>query len=216
MKAFVIAIPQHEKSQGAADRCIASGKRHGVEIDKFNAITPSVDLEELAAQHQVPLKLFNEKYSRTSNCIAAFFSHFTLWKKCIELNQPIAIFEHDAVVSGQLPTTPFNYVMSIGQPSYGKHVVPTHLGVGPLTSKPYFPGAHAYMVNPAGAKRLIERAKLDAGPTDVFLDIRRFPWLQEFYPWTAYAADSFSTIQNKTGCLAKHNYKEGYEIVDVK
>ena len=84
---------------------------------------------------------------------------------------------------------------------------------GPLIHKRYFGGAHAYMVAPEGAKLLIEKAKTDAGPTDVFLNIHNFPWLQEYYPWIAEAKDSFTTIQKEKGCLAKHNYNENYEIL---
>ena len=103
--------------------------------------------------------------------------------------------------------------MNIGAPSYGKFNSPTYLGVGPLVSKPYFPGAHAYMIKPLGAKLLIEGAKTMAGPTDLFLRLSNFPWLQEYNPWPVVAKDSFTTIQNETGCLAKHNYNDGYEIV---
>jgi len=42
-----------------------------------------------------------------------------------------------------------------------------------------------------------------------------FPWLQEYYPFVARADDSFTTIQVERGCLAKHNYKDGYEIINV-
>ena len=71
------------------------------------------------------------------------------------------------------------------------------------------------MIKPAGARELLEKSKTDAGPTDVFLNLDNFPWLQEYYPWVCMAADSFSTIQNKTGCLAKHNYKIGYKIINA-
>ena len=73
-------------------------------------------------------------------------------------------------------------------------------------SKNYFPGAHAYMLNPMGAKLLMKEAKRLARPTDVFLNINSFPWLQEYYPWPVEAVDSFTTIQNTQGCFAKHNY----------
>lgn len=215
MKAFVITIKGHSKSEAAAKRCIESGARNGVEIKIFDAITPADDTQKLAKQHNISLESFNERFSRTANCIAAFLSHFMLWKRCEELDQPIAIFEHDAILMSALPTTPFNYVLNIGEPSYGKFNTPNHLGVGPLVSKPYFPGAHAYMVNPKGARRLMKQATEDAGPTDIFLDIRRFPWLQEFYPWPARAIDSFTTIQNTLGCQAKHNYNDKYEISKV-
>jgi GR25 family glycosyltransferase involved in LPS biosynthesis len=92
------------------------------------------------------------------------------------------------------------------------------MGVIPLTSKPYFPGAHAYMLKPAGAKLMVEQAAYYAGATDVFLQLSVFPWLQEYYPWPVIAKDSFTTIQNETGCQAKHSYvknKAKYEFLKV-
>ena len=69
------------------------------------------------------------------------------------------------------------------------------------------------MLNPIGAKLLMKEAQRFARPTDVFLNINSFPWLQEYYPWIAEARDSFTTIQKEKGCLAKHNYNENYEIL---
>lgn len=213
MKAYVIAIEGHAKSQQAADRCIESGKLFGVDIQKFDAITPEDDIEALAGMAGVPLYRFVSKYSPTENALAAFMSHYSLWNLCAGSNEPIAIFEHDAVLTGALPQPPM-FVGNIGKPSYGRFNTPTTLGWGDLVSKPYFPGAHAYIVTPMGARMLIEKAVDDACTTDVYLDNRRFPWLQEYYPWVAEARDTFSTIQNENGCRAKHNYNSDYEYVE--
>ena len=56
-------------------------------------------------------------------------------------------------------------------------------------------------------------AKISPGPTDTFLNLDNFPWLQEYYPWIVEAKDNFTTIQNENGCQAKHNYNETYEII---
>ena len=105
-------------------------------------------------------------------------------------------------------------MISIGKPSYGRYNTPQTLGVGPLVHKKYFGGAHAYMITPEGAKELVETAKSGkAIPTDVYLNLDLFPFLEEYYPWPVEAQDSFSTIQNTNGCLAKHNYGEGYQLL---
>ena len=89
------------------------------------------------------------------------------------------------------------------------------LGVDGLVQKQYFGGAHGYMINPKGAKAFIKKAMIDAAPADVFINLNNFSWLQEYYPWVCMAVDSFTTIQRNDGCLAKHNYKDGYEIIDA-
>ena len=75
------------------------------------------------------------------------------------------------------------------------------------------PGAHAYAIRPEAARLLCEQAVFDAAPTDVYLNRKLFPWIQELYPWPVECRDTFTTIQNETGCLAKHNYGQDYEII---
>lgn len=215
MKSFVITITDNEKSVEVANRCISSAARHGLKTSIFSAVTPDDEPLEMLERLGIAPDKFDEKYSRNLNCISAFLSHHTLWRQCVEANETFVIFEHDAVVVSPIPTMPFRFVMNIGAPSYGKWNKPPLIGINRLTTKRYFPGAHAYMVTPAGAKLLIENAPLYARPTDVYLNIETFPWLQEYYPFVAEARDSFTTIQTETGCKAKHNWKMGYEIIDA-
>lgn len=215
MKAFVITLVNNPQSVRVANRCIESGRKNGLSIKQFQAITPNDKPLEILEGRGISPNKFDEKYSRNLNCISAFLSHHTLWEMCVREEETFVIFEHDAVVYDRIPSVSFNYVMNIGSPSYGKYNTPSQLGVNPLTSKRYFPGAHAYMVNPAGAKLLVENAPMYAKPTDVYLNLETFPWLQEYYPFVAEAQDSFTTIQVELGCLAKHNYDEKYEIIDV-
>tara|TARA_R110001592_G_scaffold61672_7_gene188325 strand:- start:27150 stop:27797 length:648 start_codon:yes stop_codon:yes gene_type:complete len=215
MKSFVITILENEQSMQVATRCIQSGQKHGLEIKHFDAITPQRNNPiQIAKDKGIPLDGFKEVYSRFENCLSAFLSHHTLWEYCVRDNTEYTIFEHDAVVVDKVPEyIAYHKVISLGKPSYGKFRNPSILGVNPLTSKPYFPGAHAYRINPKGAQELIERAKKDGGPTDVFLSLNKFIWLQEYYPWPVEARDSFTTIQKTEGCLAKHSYGETYEII---
>lgn len=54
MKHYVITIEDNPKSVEAAERCIASGKKFGLEIEKFAATTPSnTDIHALMAQHKL-------------------------------------------------------------------------------------------------------------------------------------------------------------------
>ena len=71
------------------------------------------------------------------------------------------------------------------------------------------------MINPVASKILIGQSIIHAKPTDLFLNKKTFPFLQEIYPWTVECDDSFTTIQNTKGCLAKHNYNTDFEISGV-
>lgn len=210
MKSFVITIMDLPESVACADRCIASAAKFGVETEKFAAITPKNDPIKMMEKLKLPITEFSSDIgSRPENVIAAFLSHFGLWSKCANQKETFLIFEHDAVVIDNLPLyTPFDGCMSLGAPSYGKFQQPSMLGRNPLTSKPYFPGAHAYMLRPHAARILCDVAQGYAMATDVFLQSNLFPFLEEYFPWPVVARDTFTTIQNKTGCEAKHNYKK--------
>lgn len=221
MKAFVIAIKGNVYSQAAADRCIDSAIRYGIDVEKFQAVVPGHELDCIFADNQIPCAPFNEVWSRTDNAKACFASHFMLWSACALDDEPYMILEHDAVFVDFIPPVVAYgkpVCMSVGKPSYGRYNNPPSIGLNTLSSKRYFPGAHAYIVNPDAASILIEKAQLYAKPTDVFLSIDTFPWLTEYYPWPVEAHDSFTTVQAQAGCKAKHNYSKdptGYRIVNV-
>ena len=216
MKAFVITVKDNEHSEAAADRCIKSAARYDLEVEKYYGYNHNDDVIKIAQDEGIISidRFRTNEYSRMPNVLAAFLSHRSLWKKCNIEEKPIIIFEHDAVVVDMVPVNaPFKHVMSIGKPSYGKYNTPMILGIGPLKSKPYFPGAHAYMVRPSGANMLLKTASQKAEPTDIFLNMYNFPWLQEYYPWPVETIDTFSTIQYVYGTYAKHGYNENYKIV---
>ena len=213
MRMFVITIMENERSVQVADRCVKSGQVFGYKIEKHPAYSPqNCNVNQELDNLNYDRSGFIEKYSRPENCIAGFLSHHSLWMKCLELNEPIVIFEHDAVVTNDIPNLVLFDILNLGKPSYGKVNTPTFIGYGSLVSKPYFPGAHAYRITPKGAADLINEAQFSAGPTDIYIHSSKFT-LGEFYPWVAEARDSFTTIQRKEGCYAKHNYGETYEIL---
>ena len=215
-QAYVITIMDNERSVAAAKRCIESANKYNIECHHFPAVTPKDNIHQKFKDDGINPSRFDEQYSRLENCMSAFFSHYSLWKKCVELNHEITVFEHDAVVVDRIPDF-INYrgCINLGKPSYGKFKTPKKMGVNTLTSKAYFPGAHAYRITVSGAKALIKHAKENAEPTDVFLRLENFPWLEEYYPWPVECKDSFSTIQHTKGCLAKHSYNKDYVIEEI-
>jgi glycosyl transferase, family 25 len=214
MKAFVITVTSIPQSVQVAIRCIESAKAFNIDVDIFSAITPENDVYTLIETYAINIDQFSDKYSRKENAIACFLSHYSLWKKSIELNESILVFEHDAVVVKPIDQKlNFKGLLSLGKPSYGKYNIPEKNGINPLTSKRYLPGAHAYMIKPSAANELINRSKVNAMPTDVFIDNRIFPWIEEFYPWPVEVQDTFTTVQKVEGCIAKHNYGNSFQII---
>ena len=214
MKAFVITIEGMIESEKCADRCIKSGAKYGVQIEKSFAFTPHHAPLTIANELGIKTKGFVEKYSRFENCLSAFLSHQHLWDWAVKNKEDVLILEHDAVFTDFLPEfLNFKGVLSLGAPSYGNFIKPKTLGVNTLISKQYLPGAHAYIVKPNAAKTLLQKSKEYAQPTDIFLSNRNFDFIEEYYPWIVEARDSFSTIQRVEGCGAKHNYGETYRLL---
>jgi len=219
IKAYVITIMDNKRSLQVAKRCVKHAAYYDIDVKLFEATTPKDKPIKMLKALNIEPAGFTEVYSRPDRCMSAFLSHHRLWEKCAEENnEPYIIFEHDAIMTGQLGIMPRIHwdapvLVSIGAPSYGKFNVPSKLGLNKLVSKQYLPGAHAYIINPQAAQALIDRAKIDASPTDVFIHNDRFNFLHELYPYIAEAKDNFTTIQKEQGCLAKHGYGEAYDII---
>lgn len=208
MKGYVITIESLPESVKAAERCIKSAERVGFEVEMFPATTPADNPAQYLLEQGIGTENFKEVYSRFDNCIAAFTSHYRLWKKCFEEKESLVVLEHDAYFVDQIPNVPPQGVLSYGAPSYGKFRTPPNLGVNRLTSKEYLPGAHAYAVSPDAAEVLVRRAVMLACPTDLYICNKNFSFVKEYYPWPVEARDTFTSIQTETGCLAKHSYQK--------
>lgn len=213
MKAKVITIMNEPRSVEAAERCIKSGESYGLNIEMHKAITPEDNPIQIAEDLGINTSKFKNEFSKFERCLAAFLSHRSIWQEAYEHREPTLIFEHDAFITNHPPRVFKGLVVNIGKPSYGKWINPQFLGEGQLTTKKYFPGAHAYYVSAAGAFALLDKSFEEAEPTDVYMNLDRFPFLTEVYPFPAEARDSFTTIQVERGCIAKHRYSADYDIL---
>ena len=92
--------------------------------------------------------------------MSAFLSHRSLWEKCLADKRETMILEHDAYFTDSIKMPLFyDKIISLGKPSYGNYRNPAQFGENPLTSKAYFPGAHAYVMSPSGAKDALHTPK---------------------------------------------------------
>lgn len=114
MKAYIIRIKDNEISEKAAQRCLNSLEQFNIidiEPELFDAVTPDV-AEGLLLSHGIKwtypwidgkvdlktgLKLNPYKTADRHKRIACFLSHYTLWNKSIEDDEPILVLEHDAI-----------------------------------------------------------------------------------------------------------------------
>jgi glycosyl transferase family 25 len=222
MQAFVITLTQIPESAAASNLAIASATKFGLKAQVFDAITRD--------KAPIALKKDNLECRSESNnhgdflaVMGCFMSHFTLWKKCIELNEPIIILEHDAIVYSEIPLDLLTGTIctNIGKPSYGRKKKPKlnllnkvknrifgQRVIQTLFSKKCIPGNHGYYLEPAGAKLLVEGAhKLKFCAADLFMNKQDFPFIKEIYPWAVTVETNFSTIQHDVGITRQHSFE---------
>lgn len=92
-----------------------------------------------------------DKFGNLPGAHGCFLSHFTLWNRCVNLNQPIIILEDDSEIISPLVKIDTNLdLMKLTRP-YAIHQS-SKLGS-------WSAGASAYWLSPSGAKNLIKFAK---------------------------------------------------------
>lgn len=102
-----------------------------------------------------------------------FYSHYNLWKKCVELNEPILIWEDDIVLTRNFIPIEWDEVLvvALGHPTKSQRYTnylsnpPKHAG-----AKDYYntsmPGCCGYAIKPIAAKKLLEIYKNTYLPAD--------------------------------------------------
>jgi GR25 family glycosyltransferase involved in LPS biosynthesis len=189
MKSFAIVIKDNIVSENGFKSLLKSANDTFV-INRFDAIVPETAYETLNSfglkwnypwegyVYDSDILLKKSAYSTRvkEKRIACSLSHYALWLECISLNEPILIFEHDAIIIKSIHEDLFNTsydILGINDPrgatrrsnifhdtiQKSKH---EYLNV-PIVDDMLIPqglaGNSAYIIKPAGAKKLIELCK---------------------------------------------------------
>ena len=179
LKAYIITMKGREISEELSRDCVASCNKFSVQSEIFDAIQQdAVDI----TYNQLQLKPFPglKSFRDTKGVRGCFCSHYLLWKKCADTNQPLIVFEHDAVVIRPIPQSlmdQFDDILVLDAHSrtaanYLERLKEDHgLLVETKNAKPqnnmsikhynkiHIKGAHAYIIKPNGAQKLIEFTK---------------------------------------------------------
>jgi GR25 family glycosyltransferase involved in LPS biosynthesis len=161
--AFVITLKNHRLSESLTQECLYSAKKHNWDVQVFNAINGN-NVTDTTWINIGVIPLINKYGMSRPGTQGCFLSHFTLWKKCLELNREIVIVEHDAIFEApwdeQLTSKDQLVKLTKFRPNKG-YRQDEYAGT-------WSPGAIAYLINPKQAKQLITFAKtVGALPTDV-------------------------------------------------
>lgn len=188
MKAFIIHLSKIEKSLETATNLYNSLKSCGIEAELFEGTygNEAVDIfeKEQRILHPWGIKGPNSTLDHDPDDKSitkasgpgpkgCFYSHYRLWKKCAELNEPILIFEDDVVLSRGFEPVEWEdiLVVSLGfktkSEPYMKYLLEPS---GSPKALPYTrsspPGATGYAIKPCAAKKLLEMYSTTYLPAD--------------------------------------------------
>jgi len=163
MKSFIIILKNNLKSEKFGNLAIQSGNQLGWNIARFDGIDGRITDDKTFQSMNLFINQENKK-CRTSferpGVRGCFLSHYLLWRKCVEENQNIAIFEDDVIFYKTFPTTPFEDILKLEKLQQGKK----------YAAGDWWEGAHAYIISPKGAKKLINWISENGIlPTDMML-----------------------------------------------
>lgn len=201
MRTFVITLKELEFSKQMAERCRKTAKEVGYkpEIETFWGVFADDWVDVLPKTANCPMYRMGLQGSET--VAGCFASHYLLWKKCIELNEPIVVLEHDARFLRPIPEElEFDKFVTFAYPSFFRAMDCTFIepqdGLHPMRDDiPW--GHHAYAISPEAAKIFcddVEGGKRLVLRNDLFTHKKFYPWMQEYYPWAVTADQQYSTI----------------------
>lgn len=179
---YIIAIKGHEKSEEMAKRCLESCQSVGQKASFWDAFDGTGDRIIVPAHSRNKswlswLKLVNYKLTRPEVC--CLLSHFSLWCRCIEVDAPIVVLEHDAVMLAKYTHhNCFNSLVYLGSSEMVSsnywNPIPPHAQLG--HNYRYMLRTHAYSVDPIMAKNLVAHT-ISRGiytAVDVMMKIQEF------------------------------------------
>lgn len=195
MKAFVIGLSKIESSYTSAMAVIDQLTEYGFDVNFFEG-TYGYDATALYEKEaRIParygIKTSNiggktvrlpwgdyEKTISRPGVIGCFYSHYNLWKKCVELDEPIFIFEDDVIFVRSYYPIEFDEVLMIctGKAAYQHHYYSKFYDnpVGPPRAVELrncsMPGAVGYGITPKGAKKLVDAYQIEFMPADTAMN----------------------------------------------
>jgi len=169
MKAFIIYLKEVQSTIDSALECKRTAREYGLDAWLMEGFTPSKADQFIKEQNLQPYlpgpKLFQIKWQK-GGVRGCMISHYHVWKKCIELNEPIVVLEHDSRVVSETYRADFEDVLHLDahrfeqDPDKGKKLVVEDF-VNIRKGENQLMGTYGYVIKPHAAERLIKGAHAD-------------------------------------------------------
>ena len=226
MKAFVITLFNDKYSVQSAENTLKTARQMNddLHIEMVRAVTPkgigdytySYPLMGESSTYE-GMTLTGYATTETDKKIACSLSHMHLWEKCVEMDEPIMILEHDAVFTRKFKLGKLmnliedGDIVMINDPRgatrrgqlYHDNIIRWDYGLndidgvnGPDENVPDgLAGNSAYIITPSAAKKATELQKsIGIWPNDALLCKQLFPrQLKSYYPYITKVVQKRST-----------------------
>jgi glycosyl transferase family 25 len=185
--AYIITLTNHEKYRNFSNRVLKKcndNLMNGVIWNAFDGIT---DKEKIIIpqnlQNQTHISLLKTKNLALSLPeIACFYSHYSLWCHCVQIDKPIVALEHDVVIIKKYEGHKYdNCIVYLGHQEQltNKNIKPTVSIIN--HDYEFIRGAYAYSIDPKVAKNLISHSIKEGicKPVDVTMRSDFFTIIQD-------------------------------------
>lgn len=186
MKAFIISLSKIAASAKSAQLMLDQLEKFGgLEVELFEGTygNDAVSIFEKENRSLVqtsfkghPVEKDSDYYYKSTRpgVMGCFHSHYRLWQKCLDLNEPILIFEDDVLLERGFVPVEWKEILLLAtgkqkhQDEYYKKLLYTPTGnpeVFPLKHN-VMPGAVGYGITQVAAKKLVDRYQVEFAPAD--------------------------------------------------
>ena len=174
MKSFIICLSKIESSLSTARDMQEVLSSYGMESELFEGSYGNETVELFNNNGRVchpwgfkgPQSLYSDDDKASLSqpgVMGCFYSHYRLWQKCIELNEPIMVFEDDVKFTRSYEPVEFDEVLItvFGNPTksakyYHYLTDPTGTPRAEGYWQASMPGTPGYAIKPVAAKKLVE------------------------------------------------------------
>lgn len=192
-KTFVIALKGHSVSEKQLADCLSSANKFNWQVETFWGVDGRTINE--ASWIDIGVKpLYHKGSMNKPGTWGCFFSHWNLWHRCVELNEPLIILEHDAIIERHW--APFELSNSLIKLHENYSIGKLHKWID-QDSGQSSSSTHAYCISPKHAKKLINFSKdVGAFATDRMLGDKVISIAHIGPPSLVGRQNSYSTTEN--------------------
>ena len=183
MKTFIICLYKIESSFNTATALKERLEELGMTPELFEGTYGNDAMEQMESEgrtlHPIGVKGYIDSNSpdagkmKSPGVRGCFYSHYRLWQKCVDLNEPIIIFEDDIVISRPFLETDWDEVLivALGHPTKSERFMhhldsPVGLPRAEECKLSSMPGCCGYAIKPHAARKLLDTYKNTYLPAD--------------------------------------------------